>query len=440
MILIFTNKITYRIKYVFTHIFRSILGIKVQFTSNIEEFIAYEGPKISYAKKKLGAELFFEAHTLLFERGIRKDIEFSVDFKEEVPYFFKTSNESALSYDLFASSFYLITRYEEYLPSVLDRLGRFQAKESLAFKNGFLQIPVVNLWANEIFEKIKEKYPEIKTRRSAFSFINVLTIHEAFKYAQKGIGRTISSILRDLYQLKFREIKSRFQVILKMQKDPFNQFDFLLNIHRKNQLKSIFFFSIGDPSKYDRNISIERKAYGKLIKSVGDDAFVGVNYSMQSTNDIHVKRAEKRKMEAIIHRPISRAQQHLFKLNLPFTYRDMAAIGIKKDFSMGYYDTIGFRAGTCTPFFFYDLRYESLTPLKVFPFAFTDKALKIRYGNDRKKIKQEILSLIMTVKEFNGLFTSVFHNKTFSKEVRWHGWKDIYLDFIKTIKIIQDEK
>ncbi len=440
LILIFTNKITPRIRYIFKHIFTSILGIDIKFTSNIEEFIAHDSAKISYAKKKLGSELFFEAHTLLFERGIREDLEFLIDFKGEIPYFFKTSENSALSHDLFASSFYLITRYEEYLPSVKDALGRFQAKNSLAFQNGFLKIPVVDLWAKEILFKIQEKYPDIKANLKPFAFINTISVHEAFKYAQRGIGGTLIGFIKDFFQFKLHYIKERLQVIFHLKKDPYNTFDFLLNVHKQHKLRSIFFFSIGELSEYDHNVSIERKYYRELIKSIEDYSFIGINFSMRSTEQNFLKRKEKKMMETISHRTPNRSRQHLFKLNLPYTYRDTIEIDIKKDFSMGYHEEIGFRASTCTPFLFYDLKYESLTLLRIFPFIFNDYALMKKHGYDRKKIKQEILSLIITVKEFSGVFVSVFNNNTFSNEPKWKGWKDIYLDFIDTINHIQNEK
>lgn len=440
MILIFTNKTTSRIRYIFKHIFTSILGIDIKFTSNIEEFIAHDGPKISYARKELGSELFFEAHTLLFDKGIQENLEFSIDFKEELPYFFKTSEKSALSHDLFAASFYLITRYEEYLPSVRDSLGRFQAKNSLAFQNGFLKIPVVDLWAKEILSKIQVKFPDIKANQRGFSFINTISVHEVFKYAQRGIGRTFIGFVKDFFRFKLHHLKERLQVVLNLKKDPYNSFDFLLDIHRQKKLKSIFFFSVGEVSEHDHNISVERIYYRELIKSIEDYAFVGINFSMRSTEQNFLKKEEKKIMESISHRIPNRSQQHLFKLNLPLTYRDITEIDIKKDFSMGYHDEIGFRSGTCTPFLFYDLKYESLTLLKIFPFVFSDYALKKKYGYNQKKIKQEILSLIMTVKEFSGVFISVFHNDTFSNEPRWKGWKNIYLDFVDTINQIQNEK
>ncbi|MFV0237644.1 MAG: polysaccharide deacetylase family protein, partial [Flavobacteriales bacterium] len=363
-----------------------------------------------------------------------------IDFKDEIPYFFKTSTKSALSHDLFASAFYLLTRYEEYLPSIKDSLGRFQSKNSLAFQNGFLKMPVVDLWAKEILHKIQEKYPDIKAHQQPFSFVNTISVHEVFKYAQRGILGTILGLVQDFFKFKLYAIKERIQVILSLKKDPYNTFRFLLDVHKQNQLKSIFFFSIGSLSEYDNNISVERAYYRELIKSIEDYSFIGTLFSMRSTAQNSLKKEEKKIMEMISHRTPNRSRQHLLKLDLPFTYRDLIKIDIKKDFSMGYYDEIGFRASTCSPFLFYDLKHETLTLLKVFPSIFNDHALKRKYGHNRKKIKQEILSLIMTVKEFNGVFVSTFHNDTFSNESQWKGWKEIYLDFIDTINTTQNQK
>jgi hypothetical protein len=70
MLLIYAQKSTPRISYIFKHICLRILGIEVAFTSEIEEFIAHVGPKISYGKKPLGNELFFQSYGLLEQQGL----------------------------------------------------------------------------------------------------------------------------------------------------------------------------------------------------------------------------------------------------------------------------------------------------------------------------------------------------------------------------------
>ena len=48
MILIYSQKNTPRVRYIFKHIITRILLTPVSFTSKIEQFVAHSGPKISY--------------------------------------------------------------------------------------------------------------------------------------------------------------------------------------------------------------------------------------------------------------------------------------------------------------------------------------------------------------------------------------------------------
>ncbi len=84
---------------------------------------------------------------LLFRIGIQEQ-SFHVEEFKELPTFYQTNDNSDLPFDPFAASFYLVSRYEEYLPYQPDQFGRFPAKASVAYQNGFLKKPVVNHYAN----------------------------------------------------------------------------------------------------------------------------------------------------------------------------------------------------------------------------------------------------------------------------------------------------
>ena len=138
MILVFTHKITPRVRYIFKHILTRTLLIPVDFTTKVEEFVAYNGPKLSYTKTPLGNEFFIKSNDLLFEQGVN-DLDFTIQKWDNVPCFFNTNLKSTIPFDIFASSFYLISRYEEYLPHVKDIFGRYTAEQSLAFKHNFFR-------------------------------------------------------------------------------------------------------------------------------------------------------------------------------------------------------------------------------------------------------------------------------------------------------------
>jgi len=161
MLLVYTHKITPRLNYVFKQIFTRILGLEVRFTTKIEEFLMEEGMKFSYTKQALGNELFVKNNDLLFNQGIDY-IDINIVQWEEAPCFFQTNFSSEVPCDIFAASFYLISRYEEYLPHVKDTYERFPASESLAFQNKFLDLPVIDIWAYQFREILLKKFEDEK--------------------------------------------------------------------------------------------------------------------------------------------------------------------------------------------------------------------------------------------------------------------------------------
>ena len=112
MLLIYTSKTTHRITYTFKHICVRILGIEVKFTNTLEEFISHAGPKLSYGKKPLGNELFLQSYGLLNQQGF-ESIDISVKEWDDTKCFFSTGKLSAMPFDIFSASFYLLSRYEE---------------------------------------------------------------------------------------------------------------------------------------------------------------------------------------------------------------------------------------------------------------------------------------------------------------------------------------
>ena len=160
MLLIYTHKVTHRNKYIFNLIFKDILSIDFKMTSDVEEFKKHDDAKLSYTNNAIADEVFFISRNLLFENGITEQNISVFDFNTG-KVFFATGKASALPFDVFAASFYLVSRYEEYLPHIRDEHDRFDAKDSLAFINGFLQKPVINNWVKWVRDILLKKYPYI---------------------------------------------------------------------------------------------------------------------------------------------------------------------------------------------------------------------------------------------------------------------------------------
>ncbi len=425
MLLIYTPKITPRINYIFKHFFGRILKIPVTFTSKVNEFVAHNGPKITYSKSPLGSEFFIWSHDLLFEQGIN-DIDIKIYEWDNVPCFFPTKESSTIPFDIFAASFYLISRYEEYLPYVQDVHERFSAVESLAYKNGFLEKPVVDIWAFKFLELLKIKFPNYNYVNREFKLLSTINVDMAFVYKNKGVVRTIGGFLKDLLNFKFINFRNRLLTILNFREDPYDTFSTLLKIKVDHKVDTIFFFSIGDYTTFDKNISSSNINFKSLIKSMADYAKVGLIPSYFTLKNAEKLKREKLRLEYIINRPVTCSCQHYLRLSLPDTYQNLLDIDLTEDYTMGYEKLAGFRASTCTPFYFYDLDFEILTPLKIFPFTVTDVTLKQHMQLSNGESLAKILALKNEVQKVNGTFISVFHNETLCEDEYWAGWTNIY--------------
>lgn len=430
MLLVYTHKISPRLKYVFKHICTRVLGIKVSFTTTIEEFIAHDSLKMSYTKQQLGNEFFVKSHDILFEQGL-SDVEINIHDWENTKCFFFNGDKSHIPFDIFAASFYMLSRYEEYLPHVNDEFGRFSATESIGYKYGFLHQPVVDIWAYKFKEKLQQQYPDFKFPERTYSIRPIIDVPSAYNFRLKGLLRSFGGTIKDLGGLKLRNLYDRFMVIFGFKHDPYDTFKYIINKQKQTKHRFLFFFLIGGYSTYDKGINPNKREFVSLIKQVADYCRVGLKVSYFAINDPAILKREKLRMEAIINTSLTASRQSFSKLNLPESYRSLIELEIQEDYTMGYVNYIGFRAGSCTPFLFYDLDFEVQTPLKIWSYHLMDYSLlKTKSLLDKKRVLNNIID---EVKKVNGEFVPVFHNYTFSDDERWKGFKELFNIILESV-------
>lgn len=422
MLLIYTKKITPRISYTFKHVGLRILGIQISFTTAIEEFIAHVGPKISYGKKGMGNELFFQSYGLLEQQGF-ETMDISVKKWDNTYGFFSVSNKSALPFDIFSSIFYMLSRYEEYLPHVKDDMGRFMASESLAYKEGFLNQPIVDIWAYKFKETLTQAFPKMEFPQKKLTIHPIIEASQPYAYKQKGAFRSFVGYSKNLFQGKFKYLLERTKVILGLKRDPLDTFKWIVNNAKKSNFDLTVFFLLGDSLVFEESMNTHRQKFKMLIKYVADYKEVGLIFSSNALNNYEVLRSEKRRIQEITNRSLRSSMNAEYLVNLPEIYRHLVELEIKRDFTMVFKETVGFRAGTCTPFLFYDLDFEVKTPLVIHPVAMTTAAFQKRYVSDIEKTVNNAISAIAAV---NGTFTIAFSNKDFSRSEHNKIWRSIF--------------
>lgn len=424
--LIYSHRVTNRVKYIFRVLFHDMLGIELEFTSNKEDFLAVDSPKLSYTHAQLKDELHFRSIGLLHEKGV-KDQNIRVQENEFGKYFYAhNSNESAINFDVFAASFFLLSRYEECLPHLRDQYNRFEATESLAFKNGFLEEPIVDQWLVRLRDILKDRFPELELKSRTYKFISTIDIDNAFAYKYKGFMRTAGAYARDVLKGNFSDLVDRTQVLFGNKQDPYDTYDFQLSIQKQFNVKTIYFFLLADYGVNDKNVPHYNQQFQSLIKHLSDYAKVGIHPSFNSNSKKEKLQIEKKRLENIIHHPIKKSRQHFLILHIPHTYQQLVENDITEDYSMGYAANVGFRAGTCTPFRFYDLDLETPTELTVHPFAFMEATLKYYMKLNPEESKKTISELIKKVKAVDGTFMSLWHNETLTDKGIWAGWRDVF--------------
>lgn len=427
MILIYSHTTSYRLQYICQFIFKEQLGTPYSITLDLEGFKDYDGPRINYSHIDFGQPSIFNMnnHTLLFEKDIRKQDDLCFN-SGSYKAFFKIEN-SAFPFDIFSAAFYLLSRYEEYLPHTKDIYGRYAHENSLAFKEGFLNLPLVNLWIKDLADSLSAAFPAINYKPRTFSFLPTYDIDIAWSYRSKGFLRNAGGLLRSPLA-SFKRIK----VLLGLKKDPFDAYDLLDKIHEDKHLHPIYFFLVAaHKSKYDKNIPRFSKPMIELIQRHAGKYNIGLHPSWKSYNDPAVLKDEKNFLENVCEITINNSRQHYIKFSLPETFEQLINAGIINDYSMGYGSINGFRASVASSFYWFDLKIERQTPLRIHPFCFMDANSYYEQKLTAANAFEEIKYYYAACKEVNGTFISIWHNNFLGEEFK--EWKEMYEEFMKEL-------
>jgi hypothetical protein len=410
-----------RLRYIAGIILGDILGLTWEIVNDRRKLGKH--PVINYSDEVIPGAFRISPFTLLFETGISPQEIFIGEWKG-LPVFFQ-EHAADLPFDIFAASFYIVSRYEEYLEFQPDEHGRFKASSSLAFKNNFLGIPVVDLWAREFSKVLLNRYQTIAFRRNEFRALLTIDSDQPFAYLGKNFLKNFGGLIRDLTNGD-GNAGERYKVVNHEKKDPFEVYDYITGTIEKNRAEAIFFFPSGDPSRYDHNPSWKNAEYRSLVRSISDRFKSGLHPSYNSQGRYNLLEQELERLKSITGKDVSSSRFHYIRLSFPSSYRDLIKAGITEDYSMGFPDEPGFRAGIARPFFFYDLLEERQTVLKIVPFQVMDATLYQYKNLDPSASKKVITGLIDQVRIAGGQFVSLWHNTSLLETPEWKEWRELF--------------
>ena len=436
MLLIHVPKLTNRLGYTLKVVFNHLLHAEYSITTDAQYFLQYGGAKLSYGQIRLDDSLFIKCHPLLFETTIEEQEPRAECIDGQWILFPVYGRNLDFPFDPLAAVFYMVSRYEEYLPHLEDSHGRYMSSESLAFQKGFLDQPVVDQWARMIKKKIMERHPDYEMPRQKYLFEQTVDIDAAWGYLHKGIYRSTMGFIRDLFSRRdFAEVVRRFRVLLHREPDPFDSFDHILSTLQSAPGEHLIFFALlSDYGPYDKPASYLNRHMRELVQHLDDYAKMGIHPSYNTLDDPLLADKEIKRLESIIHRPIIRNRFHYLRFRLPVSYRVIRRAGISDDYSMGYADAVGFRAGISVPYPFYDLERDHEIELLIHPFCAMDTTLKKYLKLSPEEGLEQYKRLIDNVRAVDGTFSCIIHNQNLTELYGWTGWREVYDRMIEYAK------
>jgi hypothetical protein len=427
---IYSPEDTTRLRYIAGIVLGDILGLDWEVTTDKRKLGKH--PVINYSSENISGSFKICPGSLLFEKGILPQ-QITISEWKGLPVFFQTSSDSDMPFDVFAASFYLVSRYEEYLEYSPDMYGRFPCSGSIAFKNGFLGKPVIDLWAKEISKTLLKRFPTLVFKRNEYKALMTIDTDQAFAYLGKNIFRSVAGFFYDKNTIPV-SIGDKYRIISKEEKDPFDVFDYMLENIETDSTDTRFFFPVGDRSKYDKNPSWKYEEYRNLIRKINTKYQVGLHPSFVAGGDGSLINYEADRLRIILGENIRISRFHYIRLNMPRSYKNILSAGISEDYSMGYPEEPGFRAGIARPYFFYNVCDDKLTNLKIIPFQVMDGTLYDYKKLDPEGAKEVILKMINETKKVGGLFVSIWHNTSLLDNEERRGWREVFEFLIKNQK------
>lgn len=420
-IIIYTDKITRRLAYVIDFISQVLESVKIEPRLHNEVNSDVNAIRINYSSATIVNCLKMPVRSCLEEgKNISEFTEFERDLRYE---------SKAFNFDMFSAIFFLLSRSEEYNNNNPDQHGRYRAEESILFRKDLLAEPVIDYWINSFITIINENYGTSIELKGEFTFNSSIDVDHFFAYKHKSLTITLGSFFRDLFKFKFKHVAARFR-----SKDPFDTFEEIFGLHHMLDLDLKMFVLCSRRSKYDKSLPPENKEFIYRIQRYSDKYAIGIHPSYKAAGDNEQLDNEIKLLESILSSDIKISRQHYILIDFPTTYRALIKAGITHDYSMGYPEKIGFRAGTSRSFKWYDLENEEITSLLIHPFQIMDVSLKNYMQLSPEEAVNATGIIIDNVKAVKGNFTLIWHNSSFSDLHGWGGWKEVYTDILNLAK------
>ena len=332
-----------------------------------------------------------------------------------------TNNHSTIicGIDIFATSFFMLTRWEEYVNKTRDIHNRFPASASLAYKFNFLDRPIVNEYIEMLWNMLK--FLGCQQNRKERKFELVLThdvddilLYRTYKDLIRRVGGDI--IRRKNPILALQTIFDYCLVKLGKKNDPYDTFDWLMDMSEKAGVKSHFFFMARGQTSYDNRYTLDSQFIQNLVNKIKKRGhYIGIHPSYNAYNDFKQLKNEKIELETTLQTKITFGREHYLRFEVPTTWQLWEDNNMDWDSTMGYADKEGFRCGVCYPFSIFNILSRKKLKLKERPLSVMEDTFFSYYENlSDDELLKKLVQIKNKIEKYKGEFVFLWHNSNFS--------------------------
>jgi len=412
MILVYSQQQSPRLSFVLNELFQPV-GLLVTVTTNLEQYTIYQGVKFQYGGALPGPNII--ASSLLFQSHV-------------VPQKITMNKTFSGDWDVLAAAFYLLSQYDEYLDLERDEYGRLYSSSMMHVRKELHDIPIVDSWRADIFTWLNSYFPDLNYTPTEFRDILTVDVDSAFAYSYKGLYRILGGFGKDISNFKFGNAAKRLLTLLRLKKDVFDTYNELSILSEKYNLTLIYFFLLADFKGQDVSISHKSNGLRKLIEKLALNYTLGIHPGIYSHEHEEKLNIEIARLDKITRRKTTISRQHFLQFQFPTDALKLSRSGIQTDYSIGFFDAIGYKNGTTLPVQFYDLNENQAIHLRMQSFCAMDATL-VRYLKLTPEMAVKQLRKLRAFNEENNLpFILLWHNETQSNSHGWNGWKHVLND------------
>ncbi|HDI3190996.1 TPA: polysaccharide deacetylase family protein [Vibrio cholerae] len=347
---------------------------------------------------------------------------------------------ATIHYDILGLTYWALTRLEEVGRKDLDNHQRFPAVSSHAYQHGYLERPIIDEWLMILGLVIQRVWPDIELKQHEFSIQVSHDVDSPSMYGFKPwptIGRMMAGHL-----LKRRDLKAFFTALyVKLAThrqlhpaDPYNTFEWLMDISEANNIKSAFYFICGGNHSHDADYLPEHPAIRNLMRRIherGHEIGLHPSYGTFQQPELIKQEAERLKRicaEESIEQQLWGGRMHYLRWEQPTTMRAWAGAGMTYDSTLGYADRPGFRCGTCYEYPAFDPVAQVQLNLRIRPLVVMEctviDAVYLGLGVT-EAAEEKIQQLKMRCQQVSGTFGLLWHNSYFKNSNLRNIYKNV---------------